>query len=70
MAHSVPLGEIYTELAKVGNVHAMGSLPTRYCKFSIGFPKMFRVSLGRNGTERFTVPRHENRDFLRRLSKM
>ena len=37
---------------------------------AIGFPKMFRKPLCRNGAECFTVPRHENRDFMQRLSKM
>jgi hypothetical protein len=37
---------------------------------AIGFPKMFREPLCSNGTKCFTVPRHENRDFMRRLSKM
>jgi hypothetical protein len=37
---------------------------------AIDFPKMFRAPLGRLGTERFTVARHQHRDLTERLSKM
>jgi hypothetical protein len=37
---------------------------------AIDFPKMFRAPLCCYGTERFTVSRHENRDFTGGLGKM
>jgi len=37
---------------------------------AIDFPKMFRAPLCCYGTERFTVSRHENRDFTGSLGKM